>query len=211
MKKIIFIFFIIVNKNNKNNSYKYILMDKSLNEQEKPDVKEGSTFAEYPPTVSQGIKSSMAPSGDKKNLNESTGYNSMEGEYKTSTSNNIGAQPPKEGSTFAEYPPTASQGIKSSMAPSGDKKNLNESTGYNSMEGEYKSSTSNNIGAQPPKEGSTFAEYPPTASQGIKSSMAPSGDKKNLNESTGYSSIKKLAQCRDFHFIFDNLRVGLSV
>ena len=139
-------------------------MDKSFNEQQKQGVIEGSTFAEYPPTTSQGIKSSMALLKDKQNLNESTGYNSMEGEYKLSTSYNIGSQPLKEGSTFAEYPPTTSQGIKSSMVPTADKTNLSTSTRYNSKEGTY-NSPNNNVGINyPPNSNNTLSQIPTTVS-----------------------------------------------
>ena len=54
------------------------------------------------------------------------------------------------------------------------------------MEGEYQSSTSSKIENKPSKEGATFAEYPPTQSVGLKSTVnAPVENKPNLTTSTG--------------------------
>jgi hypothetical protein len=148
---------------------------------------EGATFAEYPPTQSAGIKSTVsAPVENKPNLTSSTGYNSMEGEYQSSTSSKIENKPSKEGATFAEYPPTQSVGLKSTVsAPVENKPNLTTSTGYGAT-GEY---TSVKLENKPSQEGATFAEYPPTQSVGIKSTVsAPVENKPNLTTSTGYGA-----------------------
>jgi hypothetical protein len=131
--------------------------------EQKPS-KEGATFAEYKPTESVGLKSTIKPQNedDKKD----TAYTSAKIQQKES----------KEGSTFGEYPMTASVGIKSTTVNTSvastsvnPKPNLTASTGYNSMEGEYTSTTK--IESKPSNEGATFAEYKSTESVGIKSTI----------------------------------------
>ena len=158
----------------------------TANIENKPS-KEGANFGEYPATQSVGLKSTVnAPVENKPNLTTSTGYGAT-GEY---TSVKLENKPSQEGATFAEYPPTQSAGIKSTVnAPVENKPNLTSSTGYNSMEGEYQSSTSSKIENKPSKEGATFAEYPPTQSVGLKSTVsAPVENKPNLTTSTGYGA-----------------------
>jgi hypothetical protein len=125
--------------------------------EQKPS-KEGATFAEYKPTESVGLKSTIKPQNedDKKD----TAYTSAKIQQKES----------KEGATFGEYPMTASVGIKSTTVNTSVNPNpvLTTSTGYNSMEGEY---TSTKIESKPSNEGATFAEYKSTESVGIKSTI----------------------------------------
>ena len=138
-------------------------------------MSEGASFGEYPMTKSDnGIKSQ-----ELKNSNEQpAGY--------TSVTANIENKPSKEGATFAEYPPTQSVGLKSTVnAPVENKPNLTASTGYGAS-GEY---TSVKLENKPSKEGSSFAEYPSTESIGIKSTVsAPVENKPNLTTSTGYGA-----------------------
>ena len=143
---------------------------------EAKNSKEGVTFSEYPQTQSVGIKSTINQSIQAQpDLTASTGYNSMEGEY-SSTTKSIEAKNSKEGATFGEYPQTQSVGIKSTVNKSIEKQNkLTSSTGYNSMDGAYSSSTitSNQIETKNSKEGSTFAEYPPSNTNTFQPQIRP--------------------------------------
>ena len=161
------------------------------------ESKEGSTFGEYPMTASVGIKSTTVNTSvtstsvnPKPNLTASTGYNSMEGEYTSTTK--IESKPSNEGATFAEYKSTESVGIKSTIQPQVEnKQNLEASTGYNSMTGPYVS-PNNNLQQKNSKEGATFGEYPMTASVGIKSTTVNTSVNPNpvLTTSTGYNSME---------------------
>lgn len=102
----------------------------------------GATFSEYPPTASVGLKSTVnQPFKNKPNLTASTGYNSMEGEYSSSTK--IENKESKEGASFAEYPQTSSFGIKSTVAQPAEAKASLSTSSYNSSTGGYSSSTLN--------------------------------------------------------------------
>ena len=158
----------------------------TANLENKPS-QEGAEFAEYPTTQSVGLKSTIkAPVENKPNLTTSTGYGAT-GEY---TSVKLENKPSQEGAEFAEYPTTQSVGLKSTINASVENKpNLTSSTGYNSMEGEYKSSTSGKIENKPSKEGAEFAEYPTTQSVGLKSTVNASVENKpNLTTSIGYGA-----------------------
>jgi len=158
----------------------------STTQKENKETKESVTFAEYPPTQSVGIKSTIkVEENNKTNLESSTGYGA-DGAY-TSTTVQGGKQEQKESVTFSEYPPTQSVGIKSSNKPPENKANLESSTGYGA-DGAYTSSTiqKENKSTQ---ESITFAEYPPTQSVGIKSSVKPpENNNQNLESSTGYGA-----------------------
>ena len=157
----------------------------STTQKENKETKESVTFAEYPPTQSVGIKSTIkVEENNKTNLESSTGYGA-DGAY-TSTTVQGGKQEQKESVTFSEYPPTQSVGIKSSTKPPENKTNLESSTGYGAS-GEYKS-TAVKEEKQEQKESVTFSEYPPTQSVGIKSSNKPPENKANLESSTGYGA-----------------------
>ena len=136
---------------------------------ENKESKEGAAFAEYPQTASVGLKSTVnQPIENKQNINTSTGYNSMEGEY-ISTSVKIENKESKQ-----EIKP-----------------NIETSTGYNAQEGIY---TSTKIENKDSKEGAAFAEYPQTASVGLKSVVKPGEIQTNVTTMTyssatgGYSS-----------------------
>ena len=146
---------------------------------ENKESKEGAAFAEYPQTASFGLKSTAnQPVENKKNLTTSTGYNSMEGEY-ISTSVKVENKESKEE-------------IKSTVpVPTENKPNIEVSTGYNAQEGMY---VSTKIENKDSKEGAAFAEYPQTASVGLKSVVKPVETQTNVttmtyNSATGvYSS-----------------------
>ena len=134
--------------------------------------KEGATFEEYKSTDSVGIKSTIKPQNDTK----------QDVEY---SSAKIKEQNSKEGATFAEYKSTESAGIKSTVNASvNPNPNLESSIGYNSMEGEYNTTTKSQIESKPSNEGATFAEYKSTDSIGIKSTIKS----QNIESSTGYNS-----------------------
>ena len=149
--------------------------------------KEGATFGEYPATQSVGLKSTV---NQPTKVNESTGYNSIEGEYTSSTSGKIENKDSKEGATFGEYPTTQSVGLKSTVNNENNPK-INESTGYNSVEGEYKSTTSAGLKSTMNK---------PEENKDMKSSVgynsmegeyaSTSENKPKVNESCGYNSIE---------------------
>ena len=83
-------------------------------------MSEGANFGEYPMTKSDsGIKSQEL----KNSKEQPAGY--------TSITANLENKPSKEGATFAEYPPTQSVGLKSTVnAPVENKPDLTSSTGY---------------------------------------------------------------------------------
>ena len=109
--------------------------------------------------------------GNKQNINTSTGYNSMEGEY-ISTSVKMENKESKEE-------------IKSTVPVPENKPNIEASTGYNAQEGIY---VSTKIENKDSKEGAAFAEYPPTASVGLKSVVKPVVETKTNVSTTTYSS-----------------------
>ena len=168
--------------------------------------KEGATFGEYPATQSVGLKSTVNQSVENKpKLNESTGYNSVEGEY-TSTSAKIENKDSKEGATFAEYTSTQSTGLKSTVNKPEENKDMKSSVGYNSMEGEYTSTTAKPENKDS-KEGATSENKPKlTESTGYnsvegeytstsvkvetKTSKESIENKPKLNESCGYNSVE---------------------
>lgn len=107
------------------------------------ESKEGASFAEYPQTPSVGLKSTVnQPAEKKSNLETSTGYNSIEGEY---TSSKIENKTSKEGAIFAEYPQTVSDGLKSTIVQPIETKINVSTTTYNSITGGYSSSSNSNI------------------------------------------------------------------
>ena len=145
---------------------------------ENKESKEGASFAEYPQTSSVGLKSTVnQPLEKKQNLTTSTGYNSMEGEYPSTTIEN---KQSKEEIKLAIPVPTE------------NKPDLTASKGYNAQEGEY---TATKMENKESKEGASFAEYPQTVSIGLKSTVVqPIETKTNVSTTTynsttgGYSS-----------------------
>ena len=138
---------------------------------------EGSTFAEYTSSkTGNGLKS-------KESKGESSG---LDVAYSSTTKTNVEAKPPTEGASFAEYKSTDSVGIKSTTvnASVNANPNLEKSVGYNSMDGEYSSTTKSRVESKPSNEGASFAEYKSTDSVGIKSTIKP----QNVESSTGYNS-----------------------
>ena len=145
---------------------------------ENKESKEGASFAEYPQTSSVGLKSTInQPVEKKQNLTTSTGYNSMEGEYPSTTIENKQSK----------------EEIKLTIpVPTENKPDLTASKGYNAQEGEY---TATKMENKESKEGASFAEYPQTVSIGLKSTVVqPIETKTNVSTTTynsttgGYSS-----------------------
>ena len=161
---------------------------------ENKNSKEGATFAEYPPTSSVGLKSTVnQPTQNKPNLTTSTGYNSMIGEYTSTTK--IDNKESKEGIAISQTQ-QAQPGVRPlivqvpSNAPILNKNDIQ----FGNIQGSVRvtstnttTTTTNSTGINPlqppnvsqqmpfgqPLEGSTFAEYPQTVSHGIKSSTGP--------------------------------------
>lgn len=158
---------------------------------ENKNSKEGATFAEYPPTASVGLKSTVnQPTQNKPNLTTSTGYNSIIGEYNSSTK--IDNKESKEGIAISQTQ-QAQPGVRPlivqvpSNAPILNKNDIQFGNFQGSVRVTSTTTTTNSTGINPlqppnvsqqmpfgqPLEGSTFAEYPQTVSHGIKSSTGP--------------------------------------
>ena len=158
---------------------------------ENKNSKEGATFAEYPPTASVGLKSTVnQPTQNKPNLTTSTGYNSIIGEYNSSTK--IDNKESKEGIAVSQTQ-QAQPGVRPlivqvpSNAPILNKNDIQFGNFQGSVRVTSTTTTTNSTGINPlqppnvsqqmpfgqPLEGSTFAEYPQTVSHGIKSSTGP--------------------------------------
>ena len=118
------------------------------------------------------FSSSSGNTEKKQNITTSTGYNSMEGEYISNSVKRDNKESKEE--------------IKSNVpVPPQNKPNLEASTGYNAQEGIY---VSTKIENKDSKEGAAFAEYPPTASVGLKSVVKPVVETKTNVSTTTYSS-----------------------